>query len=289
MKLPMRKVLALLAVAVMLLTACGREGGEEELNITSAQEGAEATATPGAEETAKATKAPADDPADEATPSPTAAAATDAPAAPAPSKAPEGQYNDPKVGTYTYDIEGEANDPLNPTAPPEKYKGEATTEISRSGDVTTREDTTSEQPGRFTLRTKRESTRVLLLSFKAETAAGDFSCELDPPLVIIKFPVKPEKFPTQTFKGQGNACSGKLDIEVLRQEAAKDASGKSWQTWVAKVRQEVKSGQLNQVTNQTRWVSPDLGIEIKGEQQSSGQFGTQKFEANGSAVLKDYP
>jgi hypothetical protein len=282
------KLFALLAVAVMLLAACGREGGEEELDITTAQEGAEPTATAEPEATAKATKAPADAATDDATPEPTDAAPA-ATAQAAPPKAQEGRYNDPKVGTYTYDLDGEANDPLNPTAPPEKFEGEGTVEISRSGDVTTREDTSSEQPGRFTIRTKREPTRVLLLSFKAETAAGDFACELDPPLLVTKFPVKAEKYPTQNFKGQGNACNGKLDIEILRQESVKDASGKSWQTWVAKVRQEVKSGQLNQVTNQTRWVSPDLGIEIRGDQQSSGQFGTQKFEAKGTAVLKDYP
>ena len=285
----MRKVLAVLAVAVMALSACGREGGDEELDITTAQEDDEPTATPKADKKAAATQAPDDEKAGaEATPKATEAAPA-ATAAAAPAKAPEGRYNDPKVGAYTYDVKGEGTDQMNPAAPPQKYEGEITVEISRSGDITTREQTSSEETGRLTIRTKRETSRVLLVSFKSETAIGDFGCELDPPLVITKFPVKPEKFPTQTFKGRGNSCDGKLDIEILRQETAKDASGKSWSTWVARTRQEVKTNQGTLVSDQTRWVSPDLGVEIKGDQVSSGQFGAQKFKNEGTSVLTDYP
>jgi hypothetical protein len=201
--------------------------------------------------------------------------------------------NTPKDGRYVYTYKGEASDPFNPTAPPEPFDGERTVEVSHSGNVYTSEETNTEMPGRFTLRTRWEPSRIQLLSFQTETAAGDFNCNFDPPLLIAKIPIRPETFPTQPFKGSGNACEGKLDITVERQEAMKDTTGRSWSTWRIRVKLQAGNDQFTSTTDQTQWFSPDLGIEVRADGTSQGEFrtptGSQRFEGKSTSVLKSHP
>lgn len=297
----MKRLLAALAASLLLFAACGEESAEEA-NIAAL-----GTSTPrpdGAKSESEDKDSKDSDDSDSKDDSgsddgdepvstssgsgSSGSGGSKKTSAPQPKPA-SGTSNEPKAGTYTFETKGEATDPFNPTAPPEKYEGESTAEISRDGAITTRSDSSDRQAGRVTTRTKRETSRVLMLSFKAETPAGDFSCEFDPPLVVTKFPVKPEKYGRQDFKGKGNACDGYVEIEVLRKEAAKDANGKSWDTWAVFIKQYFQTDQLKSTSEQTRWISPDLGIEVKTDGKSSGQFGAQKFEATGQSFLRDYP
>lgn len=285
----MKRLVAALATTLLLFSACG--GGDDAIDAL-------ATPLPESTDASDATKEAADDEADT-----TDDDADDEPkATEKATSSKDDSYDEPteeadpdsltvpKSGAYTFNAKGEASDPTNPTAPPQKYEGTATAEVSRSGDVVTREDTADNSPGNVTLVTKYEDARILLMSFKAETTAGDFSCTLDPPIVIATFPVKVGQKFGGDFKGDGNACEGSsVSIEVTKQEAAKDASGKSWDTSVIVVKQILKSGQLSTNSEQTRWISPDLGVEIKTSGKTSGSFGATKFSGSGTTVLKDYP
>lgn len=287
----MRKHVAVLAAAVMLLAACGREG-EFDLDL-SADTIAEDTTRPSrtAAPRAAATPEPEATGEPEATEEPeaTSAPATTAPAETAGPQTPSDGISQPAAGTYVYEVSGKSTDPFNPAAGPQSFEGERTVVIRNNGNVTTSEQTSSEEAGRFTLRTRHEESQVLLLSFKAETPGGDFSCELDPPLVIARFPLKAEKYPTQEFKGRGNACDGKIDIEVIGREDAKDATGRSWSAWRIKNRLEFSSGQLTLVSDGTSWIPPELGIDVRSEEKSSGRFGAQRFEAESTSSLKSRP
>ncbi len=284
----MKKGLALVAVAVLLFAACGKEGASD-VALTDPDSGATPTATvktstattkPGASSApAGATKTTA--------PAAAGTAATTAPAAAA--KPAEGRANPPKDGTYVYSVSGTASDPFNPAAPPQKYTGEQTNTVTHSGDVYTTESTTSERAGRTTIRTKHTTANVTMLSLKSETAGGEFSCIFNPPLVITKFPIKPETFPTQQLKGEGNACDGTLDITVVKKESVKDATGRAWDTWQAKVKLTLKSDQLTLNQNDTRWVSPELGVEIKSVGTTDGKFGPTTFKGSANSALKKYP
>jgi hypothetical protein len=278
----MNKRLLVAAVTFFLLAAaCGKEGSEANLAVEGATTAPTATAqAPTASATASA---------------PAPGAATSAPGAPAapgtaskPAPAAQGGVNTPKDGRYVYDYRGESTSPFNPGGP-QKFEGELTTEVSHQGNVYQREQTTSVQPGRTTTRSRWEADRIVLLYIKFETQGGDFSCEFDPPLLIAKIPIKPETFPTQSFKGKGNACNGKLDITVVGKEPAKDTSGRAWSTWRVHVRTQTTTDQGTQSSDQTQWFSPDLGIEIRSQGSFSGQFGAAKFEGNDTAVLKRHP
>lgn len=286
----MRKALILVFALLLLGAACG---GEDEAELTTT----EGTSEPGATETA----------APEGTPKPGgtssggsggqatggSAQQTSAPVQPA----PEGKINRPRAGTYVYDLDGQASDPLNPAAPPQNYPEDAeeTREISASGDVYTTETANSERPGVTTVRTKYESIRILLVSFKNESALGDFSCTLQPPIEIAHIPPKVEKLPTQTAtcKEDDNA-SGKVDINVVGKETVKDSKGKSWSTWKALVRIEINSDDVSLVQDETRWVSPDLGVDVKSQGKGNGEFKTPagasaKFSSEDTKTLKRYP
>ncbi len=288
----MKKILAFLAVSTLLLAACGREaeldgsalatGGPTSAPTASA--GAAATDAPKATATARAAAGGG-----AATSAPTSAASTAAPATSERNAPPEGRANTPADGAYVYAYSGTASDPFNPSGPPEKFDGELTSEYSHSGNVYTAEITNSEQPGRTTIRTRWSSAKVEMLSLKTESAAGDFGCTFDPPLLITKFPIKPETYPKQTLRGEGNACDGTLEITVVKKTTQKDATGKTWSVWEVKVKTMLKSGQLTLTQNETRWVSPELGVEVRSNGSSDGKYAAQSFKTTSTSSLKKHP
>lgn len=284
----MKKGLALIALVVLLFAACGKEGDGEGTTLAGGDATTAPTSSSAPESAGKSAAPGASTKAGESSAKPAASSAAAPSNAPAP-KAPEGGSNRPKDGAYVYAVDGTATDPFNPAAPPQKYKGEQTNTVSHSGDVYTTETTTSEQPGRTTIRTKWASDKVTMLSLKSETSGGDFSCTFNPPLTITKFPVKPETFPTQQLKGQGNACNGTLDITIVKKETTKDANGRSWSAWQVKVKLTIKSDQFTLTTNETRWVSPELGAEIRSNGAADGQFGPTKFKSTSVSALKKHP
>jgi hypothetical protein len=282
----MSKRFAFVAAFLLLVVACGGDKDEADLNsaLASVSPGATqatggATAAPGA----GATAAPAK----------TAAPAAQGATSSQPRPASQGGLDLPKDGSYVYNLEGTSTDPTNPTAPPRAYKGTLTRQYSHSGNVVTEEQTTDQSPGRTTQRYRFEATRVVLLSVRVESPQGDFSCDFDPPLLVAHVPVRPEKIPTQQFKGSGNACNGTLDVEILRKEDAKDANGRSWSTWRIHVKTSTKSGQFSLTADNTLWRSPDIGVDIRSDGTSSGQIGSgptgAKFKGTAKAALKSYP
>lgn len=286
----MRKLVPLVAALHLLAASCGSEN-EAELTTTEGTSEPRATETAAPEATAKAGGAAGGGSGGQA-------GGGEAQEAPAPVQpAPEGGVNRPRAGTYVYNLDGKASDPTNPTAPEREYREDAEVfaDVSHSGDVTTMERSTSEEGGVFTTRTRWEVGRVLLLSVKTEVPIlGTFSCSFDPPLLIATLPIKPETFPTQEFKGSGNACNGKLDITVVQQEPSSDANGKSWSTWQIKVHTEASSSQFSTVSDDVRWFSPDLGMEIRTDGKTNGSFKTQagtsqNFSSESHTALKKHP
>ena len=291
----MKKGLAIVAAGVMLFAACGREGAENQSALTATDSSAvptasaasDASAVSGSSAAPAAAGAVSGVSADaSAQPNATAAAAA-APAAVKPP--PEGRANPPRDGTYTYAYSGSASDPFNPTAPPSKFNGTLTNDITHSGNVYTSETTNSETPGRTTIRTRHSSVKVEMLSLKTESPAGEFACTFSPPLLITKFPIKPETYPQQPLKGEGNACDGTLDITIVKKETVKDGNGRAWSTWQAKIKTTLNSDQLTITQNETRWVSPDLGVEIRSNGSTEGKYATQRFTTTSTSALKKHP
>ena len=293
----MRKILVPAAVMLVLAVACG--GGKKESALTnnqgpSASPGSSASAAPGK------TAAPAKSGSKSTTgggaatggsKSASGGAATGGGSAP---KIVAGGYAPPKDGEYVYRLDGQATNPFNPAAPPQKFSNETLTKkVSHSGTVITTEQTTSTSAGTSTQRVRWESDRVLLLYVNASTPQGDYSCTFNPPLLIAKFPVKPSTIPTQHFKGSGNACNGTLDITIQRKEAAKDATGKSWDAWRVQVKTSTGAGQFTQNSQDTRWISPTLAEEIRStgtfELKINGAGGSQSSHGSQTTALKTYP
>ncbi len=285
----MRALIAAVALA-LFAAGCGQEG-----SITPGLAGRDATPSATATAASPQESPGATDAAGTAAPVPGQATAgpTAGPQSQPTKPVAQGGVNTPKDGSYVYTYAGESDDPFNPTAPPERFDGEQTVDISHQGNVYTSEHTNTEEPGRTTTRSRWEPDRILLLSFKAETAGGDFNCTFDPPLLIAKIPVRPETFPTQTLKGTGNFCEGKLDITVEGQETVKDATGRSWSTWRVHVRLQAGNEQFTLTTDDKQWLSPELGVEIRTNGTSHGEIrtagGSQTFDGKATSALKRHP
>jgi hypothetical protein len=280
----MRKQMLVAVVALgFVLVACGREGGDLS-QLTETDTGTpSATSTPAATATPSASATPAATAAGTAAP-----AATQAPAGEVPPAA-EGQVNRPKVGRYIYDVSGEGKGPFDPSPRPIPSGAQTTTRITRSGNTNTDETTSSAQAGRIVAKTRWEPTKVLLLSYTVEQSGQTLSCTFNPPIEIIHIPIKAEKFPTQNLSGQGNACGGTVDITVEGKENVKDATGKTWSTWRVKVHQEVRNNQLNTTADETRWFSPDLGVQVRAQSNQSGSFSGASFSSKTTSVLRSHP
>jgi hypothetical protein len=281
----MRKGSILIAAFFLLAVACG--GGKKEANLnnalTSASPGTTAATVTSAVPGTKASTAPAT----------SVVPAAQGPTNSQPKPAAQGGVNLPKDGKYLYTLEGESTDPTNPSAAPRPYKGTLTKQYSHSGNVVTEEQTTDQSPGRQTQRTRWESDKIVLLSVKVDSPQGTFSCAFDPPLLVAHLPLHPETIPTQHFKGSGNACTGTLDVQVIRKEAVKDANGKSWSAWRIHIKTSTKSGQFSLAADGTRWQAPEIGVDVRNVGSSSGQIGTgptaPKFRGTATAALKTYP
>lgn len=291
----MKRLVAVIAAGLVLLSACGKEGEPRELSaVGDRTPSATATSTPKTSGDADATATPAATAAGRPTATQGASSPSGGgtPGAPAATAEP-GKSKPPKDGRYVYELSGKATDPTNPAAGEQSYSGEQYTEVSHSGAVYTYESTNSESPGRTTIRTRWTDARVELLEISTETPIGTYGCKFNPVLVVTKFPIKPETYPTQTFKGEGNACDGKLDITVEAQETVKDAGGTAYRTWRAKVRTEIHSDNFDIVQNETRWTSPDLGIEVRSNGTQNGEVSSgafqSKFSGSSTSVLKSKP
>ena len=283
----MRKTFAFAVIAVLALAACGREGQSGSVVAGLATNAPSTTSGPVA--AASAT------PATSASAAPSASAGPAATTAPTKSSAPAatpqpGKANAPKDGKYLYNSSGKSTVPFSPPT----FSGTETITYSHSGSDYTAVATNSEQAGSSTTKSRWTDTSVLLTGFKQEGAQGTVECNLNPPLTITKFPIKPETFPTQQLKGSGNGCNGTLDVQIVKQEAMKDATGKSWNTWQAKV--TIKTSTTYQGTTvhitqaETRWVSPDLGVEIKSVGHTDIDAGAQgKYTVDQTDVLKSHP
>jgi hypothetical protein len=288
-----RKFLVPAVTLLMLAAACG--GGKKESSLTNNQG---ASASPGAAASSQPGKAagsakPGAKTSAGATASKPAAGATQSGGAT--TKVVAGGYPPPKDGSYVYRADGSSTNPFSPpNSPPQKFSNETVTQkVSHSGNVVTTEQTTSMSAGTSTQKTRWEADRVLLLSVNTSTPQGDYGCTFNPPLLITKFPVKPGTIPTQKFKGSGNACSGSLDITIVKREATTDANGKSWDTWRVQVKTTANAGQFTQSSNETRWVAPAISSEIRSTGNSdvkiTGAGGSQTAHQTLTIALKSYP
>jgi hypothetical protein len=281
----MRKPLLVAATIVVLLAACGKSKQTSvNLGVPSATPASSSAAKPGATPSAaKASSTPATTKSSGgSSSSSTTAKATAKPAAP-------GSANAPKDGTYTYRADGSVT---QNGSKPQTYNNQTiTAKNTHSGTTYTSTESTSQ--GTTTSKDQWTSTGVKLLSISIQNPAGTFSCTYNPPLQIIKFPIKPETYPQQKLSGSGNACGGTLDIQVVKQENASDASGHSWSTWLVHVKTvsniKTQYGNATISMDEMRNFSPDLGVEIKSVADDTQNSALGKGTSHVTTVLKSHP
>ncbi len=294
----MKKGLACALVLLFALAACGKEGRK---TVTLG----DVSGSPAPSASSEATSSAAPKASAKAAPKATSAtsggntssgSSDDGATASTPKPAAQGGVNPPKNGTYLYRTDGSA--PSGPGQPAQTFSNKtATAKMSHTGNAYTTENTSEDRDGKSTTRTRWEATKISLLSVQIETGSNSgnltFRCDYEPNPVIGHIPPKVETFPQQKLSGNGNACGGTLDIAVLRKETAKDATGKSWSTWVIHVKInsqfDYNGSKITTSTDDMRWFSPDLGVEIKSHTKTTttSAFGTQKSDF--TSVLKSHP
>jgi hypothetical protein len=282
----MRKPVLVALALIVLLTACGKKEANVTLGNTSASPGATSSAKPGATAAAKKSAAPG------ASKAPSGVTSTASTNAATPKPASQGGANLPKDGNYVYRMDGTSDSPFTGK---QTYNNQTVTgSLSHSGNIYTTK-TSSSNSGSAETKTEWDPTKILLVSIKGNQGGTEFSCVFNPRPVIAHIPQKAETFPQQKLQGSGNACDGTLDIQVIDKENVADATGKTWSTWKVHVKTvshvEFQGQKFTANSDQMRWVSPDLGVEIKQVTDSSTKSAAGATVQSGhiTTVLKSHP
>ncbi len=284
----MRKPLLVAAAIVVLLAACGKaKESNVNLGVTSATPGTSATAKPGTSASAaKATTAPA---ASKSSGGSSSSSKTSTGGTTTPKPAAPGTSNPPKDGTYDYRADGSVTQ--NGSKPQSFSNQTISAKDTHSGSTYTSTESTSQ--GTTTSKDQWTSTGVKLLSISIQNPAGTFSCTYNPPVQILRYPIKAETYPQQRLAGSGNACGGTLDIQVLRKENTNDATGHTWSTWVihVKTNSTIKSqyGNATVTMDEMRYFSPDLGVEVKSVSDDTQSSALGKTTSHITTLLKSHP
>jgi len=282
----MRKSVLVAVAIAMLLAACGKaKQSNVTLGETSSSPGASTSAAPGSSKAPKASAAPGTTKA----PSASSSSSSGTKNVTTPKPASQGGANPPKDGTYTYRTDGNSN---SPQTGPQTYTNQTvTSKISHSGNVYSTAQSTNQ--GTSTSKNQWTSTEVLFLSININSPYGTFSCTYNPPLVITKFPTKPETFPQQKLDGSGNACGGTLDISVLRKENVTDAAGHTWSAWLYHVKITssftYNGAPVTSKSDEMRWFSPDIGVQVKSVADTTMTSALGTTTGHSTTLLKTRP
>lgn len=210
-------------------------------------------------------------------------------ATPSPDGQAAGEITPPEPGTYVYEISGRSLDPDDPERVLNSVdRVELIEEVTADGDTFTSEITTEGSPGVVTrIETRWERDRLLLVSSDTESEAGGSTCAFEPPVTVTRIPIRAGDLPTQTWETEG--CSGSIDVSVVGRATAPDATGQRWETWKLEVRTETSAPGVSTVETETRWLSPELGKEIRSERVAEGERGERRFHNVTQTALRSHP
>lgn len=203
---------------------------------------------------------------------------------PAPSVA-SGPIDPPKPGSYVYDWSGRALDPDDQSKVLNEVKGLSQTQkVSRDGKDYTTEVTTERVEGVTRIRTRWEDDRVQLISSEP---SGGVGCTFEPPVELFRIPLRHGSIPKQSWESEN--CSGSIEVEVIGRSRAPDVAGRNWETWKLEVRIETTTAGGTLFENETRWLSPELGMDIRTERVAEGTSDGRRFLRETSTALRDRP
>jgi hypothetical protein len=220
-------------------------------------------------------------------------------AAPEPGPEPVGAApvpNRPQPGRYVYDLSGTSHTPFD--AGPRSYPegSRMVVELTREGNTYTARSSSDEGTAGQTTRMRWEDDRVLLTFMAIEVSgmgnllpgSGYIECRIEPPVEILRFPLSPGPYPTQSFSSRD--CSGTAEIEVIAPEAVTDASGRTWQTWRIDAHTTFSYGaSIEGDLEASTWLAPELGTDVRTDVKTQGEINRQPFTADQQTLLRSHP
>jgi hypothetical protein len=258
-----QSLLALLLAALTVFAACGGGGDDGD------DDGANASATP------RATQAQASGP-------------------DSVKEAPEGEVNRPKSGTYYYEYSSESTNAATPDEPKATSKPDA--QLARkigyqgSNGMAVGERST-EGPAVAETNYVWEDDRLLEVGSELRQGEQTNTCTYEEPVIALKFPLKAESYGDQSTEGDGEACGGTRKIEVVEETTTTDANGNPWSVWHIKITTTSESNGLRIERTDQRWLSPDLGTDVRYETDARyiNPEGGVSAASKSVATLKTYP
>jgi hypothetical protein len=180
--------------------------------------------------------------------------------------------NRPRAGTYVYDLIG-----LGETRSKVPAGSQLTEQLSVSSDTYTIEITNNQNANTQRIEFRWENERVVRLANETVIGGRRTSCRYDPPLEVLRIPIRQEEYREQEATG----CDETTQISVVGREEIQDTQGKTWETWALELHSE-SGGRSDQAT---RWFSPELGREIRTDTTSETPEGRNET----SQLLRSYP
>ena len=185
---------------------------------------------------------------------------------------PPSEVKRPRPGEYVYEIVG-----VGATIVP---SGTVIKEnLSASGDAYTVDVTNSRNDNRRQIRLRWGSDQVLQLTNDTVVDGERRTCNYNPPLVVLRNPVRAEEYPAQRYSS--TTCEREIEVNVIERTSTKDKKGKAWDVWMILVRRD-SSGRKDE---ETHWFSPELGRDIRIETATE----TQDDYNQTAQILSSYP
>lgn len=277
----MRRARLFSFVLVMVVAACGREGGDRD----TGQLAARPSVTPRASTAPAETMPPRSG--GPATARPSGATAVDATAPPAssarpattPSAAP--RLVRPTTGRYGFHEKGTRR--AGSGGQDQPYETDGSLTVSASGERTTLRFATDNGSEEMTLR--YETSRAFLERARLQQSVASFDARFDPPQLILRAPMNLGDTWTNTWKS--GATSGTTKIRIDREELVR-AFGKVWRAVVV-VNQSTASGEAKGNTSTTSWYVAELGLDVKRISDFDGTYQGIAFKQHAERVLTSRP
>lgn len=197
-----------------------------------------------------------------------------------------GAVNRPRIGDYTYSLEGRSKSPFDPAGSEFPPGAQTTASYAQQGDLYTVR-VHSEVGATQTTDVRWFSDRVVLERLEISVPGRVYTCTYNPPLVVARLPLAPGEYARQ--QAQGDDCSGSLDLRVVGRENVTVGAG-TFSAWKFTQSLEYRFGsELSGKATGDVWLSTALGVEVKADQRNNATFQQQNVESEEHTALIRFP
>ncbi|MBI4871469.1 MAG: hypothetical protein HY814_07875 [Candidatus Riflebacteria bacterium] len=135
------------------------------------------------------------------------------------------------------------------------------------------------QEGVVTVRHRWGRQAMFLLSAETRTGESDLpasACIVEPPVELLRFPVRPRAGHAQAWKCRGGGAETQQEtvVEVVGSEQVSDAGGRTWITWHVVHVDTHRTPYFRVAGRIDLWLAPSIGLSVRERRQTRHMDGS---------------